>query len=289
MATPALVVIVGETASGKSDLAMVLAKTINGEIICADSRTIYKKLDIGTAKPTKKDQQQVPHHMLDVVEPSQTYNVSQFKVGALKAIKSIVSRGKVPILVGGSGLYIDAVVYDYEFSPKQVSLSKREQLENSTLQDLQQQAYALNIDESQIDFKNRRHLQRAVEAGRVVKQTKKLRSNTIVVGVHRDKNTLEQRITARIDNMIERGFVDEVKSILAEHGSNTESLTGIGYRAFAEYVEHRCTLEDAKQKFIKGDLRLAKKQRTWFKRNKSIRWSDDPKELVEVVTTFLNT
>ncbi len=231
-----LVVIVGETASGKSDLAMYLAERFDGEIIAADSRTVYKGMDIGTAKPSSDDRARVKHHLLDVTTPDQKYNAARFQKDAKAAITDIYSRGKLPIMAGGTGLYIDSVIYSYNF-------------DNKTMQEL--------------------------------------RSDTLVIGVRREKDDLTQRITLRIEKMIEEGFIEEVKGLGKKYGWDAPAMTGIGYRAFAEYIHGRITLHEAKERFIKGDKDLAKRQRTWFKRNKSIHWVEKQSEAVELVTTLL--
>ncbi len=231
-----LVVIVGETASGKSDLAMYLAEKFNGEIIAADSRTIYKDMNIGTAKPSAKDQKQVKHHLIDIVTPDQKYNVARFQQDATATIADIADRGKLPIMVGGTGLYVDSVIFGYDF-------------DNRTMQ--------------------------------------ALRPNTLVIGVRRDRDDLNQRIAERVDTMIQRGFVEEVRGLGNKYGWDAPAMTGIGYRAFADYINGHITLDEAKQRFIKGDKDLAKRQRTWFKRNKSIHWITEQSKAVELVTTLL--
>lgn len=286
MESAPLVVIVGETASGKSQLAMEVAKSYNGEIIAADSRTIYRYMDIGTAKPSQADQQQIPHHMLDVRDPNESYSAARFKRDALMAIKAIGKRGKLPIMVGGTGLYIDAVLFDYGFQPPNQGL--RVELDKLTDKELRTRAKAMGINGTDIDFQNRRHLQRAVEAGGVMKQTKEMRANTLVIGLSLSREVLKQRITDRVEAMVQAGFIDEVKAISARFGWDNEALTGIGYQAFKKYLEGDISLDEAKAAFVKGDLQLAKRQRTWFKRNKSIHWINSPSEAWPLVDTFLH-
>lgn len=238
--TPKLVVIVGETASGKTDLGIKIAQKFKGEIICADSRTVYKGMDVGTAKPTSQEQKKVKHHLLDIVEPNQKYNVAQFQRDALEAIHNISARGKLPIMVGGTGLYIDAVIFDYDFDNK--TMSKR-------------------------------------------------RPNTLGIGLRKDRQDLNKRIEARIDTMIRQGFVDEVRDLGEKYGWDNEAMTGTGYRAFKEYLHGKISLEEARQKFIKGDRDLAKRQRTWFRRSvhhESIHWINYSSDAVAIVTTFLD-
>lgn len=252
--TTPLVVVVGETASGKTALAIELAQKFNGEIICADSRTVYRGMDIGTAKPSNEEQAAVPHHLLDIRDPDETYNVADFQQDAFAAIDDISARGKLPILVGGSGLYIDSVIYNYSFAPG-----------------------------GRRDTDNPRHL-----AAGESSQDKKLRDNTLIIGMQRDPEDLEARITKRVDGMIEAGLVEEVKNLVAQYGHDSPALSGICYQIFADYLDGQLTLDEAKQKFVRGDMLLARKQRTWFRRNKSIQWLDDPSKAVAITTTFLN-
>lgn len=234
-----LVVVVGETASGKTALGVELAKKYNGEIICADSRTVYKGMDIGTAKPTVEERAGIPHHLIDVVEPDEKYQVVMFQRDANQAIADIYSRGKLPIMVGGTGLYVDSVIFDYDFDAKTM---------------------------------------------------KSLREHTLVIGVRRDKDDLKQRIEQRVEQMIEDGFVDEVRALGEQYGWDAEAMTGIGYRAFADYIKGEKTLEQAKKDFVRGDALLAKRQRTWFRRpvyENSIQWVGSQEEALSITGGFL--
>lgn len=282
-----LVVIVGPTASGKSNLAMDLAKQFSGEIIAADSRTVYKGLDIGSAKPTKDDQKNIPHHLIDVVDSDETFTAADFKAEALRAIDEIAMRGKVSIMVGGTGLYIDSVLFNYQFLEKP-NLATREELAALSLSDLQQRVRDIGVSEQDIDYKNRRHLQRAVEAGAVIKPIYKLRPNTLVIGINVSRELLKQRISARIDAMVQIGLINEVSELVNRYGYNSEAMTGIGYRAIGRYLKEEINLEDALTMFKRGDYLLAKRQMTWFKRNKYIHWFDDPNKSMELVAEFLN-
>lgn len=251
-----LVVIVGETASGKSALALDLAEKYNGEIICADSRTVYTGMDIGTAKPTQEDRARVPHHLLDVVEPSERFTVVDFKRLANEAIDDITARGKLPILVGGTGLYIDAVIYDYSFP--------------------------VTAESAERDPVNPRHLLHPNTSAH-----SKLREDTLLIGLSIDRGLLKQRIEMRVDAMITTGFVDEVLR-LYEHYGEVAALRAPGYKAFREYLNGHLSLDEAKAMFVRNDWRLAKRQRTWFKRNNSIQWIANTGNIDAIVTTFLN-
>lgn len=282
-----LIVIVGETASGKSALGLDIAKLFNGEIICADSRTIYKGMDIGTAKPTTADRQDIRHHLLDIVEPGDYFSAADFKQAAKAAINDITNRGKLPIMVGGTGLYIDSVLFDYQFAAK-ADLKQRKILESLSTEELQSRVRALGLLEGDINYKNRRHLIRALENGGVKTQHKPLRPHTLVIGLQLPRDTLKRRIEERVETMVNAGFIEEVRRVGERYGWESEALTGIGYRAFRQYVQGETTLEEAKKNFVRGDLLLAKRQRTWFKRNKSIHWIGGTRQAFTLVADFLN-
>lgn len=251
-----LIVIVGPTASGKTALAIEVAQKFDGEIICADSRTVYKYMDIGTAKPTNVERELVSHHLLDVVEPDEHFTVVDFKKLAKESIHDIHDRGKLPIMVGGSGLYIDAVLFDFEFAPKD---AKR-------------------------DSTNPRHLDKSEPQIR-----HGMRDNTLLIGLNPDLEVIKQRITDRVDEMLSQGFENEVRYLYSKYGDGTKALQAPGYRAFRDYIiENKISLDEAKAQFIRNDYLLARRQRTWFKRNKSIHWLDNREDYVDILTTFLN-
>ncbi len=252
--TTRLLVVVGPTASGKSSLAMELAKLLDGEIICADSRTVYKGLDIGTAKPSKQDRAEVPHHLLDIVEPDQNFTAADFKNLAERAILKIQSRDKLPIIVGGSGLYIDALLFDYSFSDKNAAR----------------------------DANNPRHLSQEVE-----RKHAEMRANTLVIGLDVPRDLLKNRITKRVDMMFENGFMDEVIKIQVEY-PGSKALLAPGYKAFSEHTRGHISLEETKALFIKNDYNLAKRQMTWFRRNKNIHWLSDPSKYIDDTIKLLN-
>lgn len=281
-----LIAVVGETASGKTALAIELAKVFDGEIICADSRTIYKGMDIGTAKPTLAEMKGIPHHLLDVIQSDQKYSAAQFKDAVTTFITKISNRGKLPFLVGGSGLYVDAVLFDYEFQP--ANPDRRAKLEKLSLEELQSAARQLGIEETEIDFKNSRHLMRAVETGKVLKNKQQLRENTLVIGLRIDRGVLEKKITKRVDKMITDGLVEEAQALGEHYGWDNEAMSGIGYQFIGEYLRGAIDLEEAKRRFVHSHLSLVKRQRTWFKRNKYIHWVEDTEQAFALVRTFLN-
>lgn len=249
-----LLVIVGPTASGKSGLAMKIAKLQNGEIICADSRTVYKGLNIGTAKPSSNDQEEVPHHLLDVAELDQPFTAADFKQLAESAILDIQGRGKQPIMVGGSGMYVDSVLYNYEFSEPGAAR----------------------------DLVNPRHL-----SADQPRRKSEIRDDCLVIGIDVPRHILKERITNRVDDMLHNGFLEEVKEVYNAYPAS-KALLAPGYKAFLEHIQGRVSMEEAKALFIKNDFNLAKRQVTWFKRNKSIHWLSNPNTYVEDTLSLLN-
>lgn len=286
--TPPLVVIVGETASGKTAAGIKVAQKVGGEIICADSRTVYKQMDIGTAKPTAEEQALVPHHLINVIEPGQTFSAAEFKRMAEECIQDIASRGKVPIVVGGTGLYIDALLYNFQFNNKP-NEALRAQLEQMNDEELTTLLNTKNIEVTKLNTKNRRHVIRAIEREGSAPKNTELRENTIVLGLKLDRELLKNRIEKRVEQMFEDGFVHEVEALANNYGWELESMSGIGYRVARDYFEGNASVEEVKKAFIQRDISLAKRQRTWFKRNKNIRWFDDPEELIDKAIDFLTS
>ena len=267
---PPLIVIVGPTASGKSAVGMEIAKECGGEIICADSRTIYKGLDIGTAKPTAQDQAEVPHHGLDLVEPGDVFTAADFKAYAVQKIEEIRGRGRIPLLVGGTGLYVDGILFDYQFGAPNMEL--RQELENLSLEELQERCEKDNVQLPE-NPKNRRQLQRALEQNGVNtrRETTPL-DNTIVVGITTDTDTLRERITRRADELFTSGMVEEATRLGEQYGWDSEAMTGNIYPLVKRYLDGALTQDELRQKFITADWRLAKRQRTWLRRNPWIQW-----------------
>jgi len=285
-----LIVVVGETAAGKSALALRLAKEFNGEIISADSRTVYRGMDIGTAKPTKEEMAAVPHHLIDIVNPDENFTVADFKKQAIQAIEDIASRGKLPIMVGGTGLYVDSVLYDYNFRYPAASPA-RENLNKKSVDELQLMIMRRGL-ELPNNPKNPRHLIRVLETDGLQAHKKELRKHTLVLGLAPERDELKRQIEKRTNAMLEAGLVDEIKQLADRFGWDVEPLQAPAYKAFRGYIEGAETLAEAKEKLIKNDLALAKRQRTWFKRNKSIHWLSTPvkwQSVVDQVTTFLES
>ena len=265
-----LVVILGPTASGKSNLAIKLAKKFNGEIICADSRTIYKDMDIGTAKPNSDDQKLVRHWGLDLVSPGDYFSVSDFKLYADEKIKSIRGRNKVPFLVGGSGLYINSVIYNYNFNNKKKE-SLRNRLDKFSVDDLINHCKNNNIELPE-NYKNKRYLIKTIENDGKNSNNNKLLDNIIVVGISTEKNILSNRISSRVDKMFDQGLIDETKRLIEKYGIDNEAGTANAYRFVCGYLNNELSFQDMKNKIAQSDRKLIKKQNTWFKRDKNINW-----------------
>lgn len=268
-----LVVIVGPTASGKSALAFDIAQNYGGEIIAADSRTVYKGLNVGTAKPSQEEQQKVRHHLIDVVEPNELFTLWDFQQQAKKAIEDIRSRGKLPILVGGTGLYVDSLIFDYQLG-EPADLDKRAALENESVETLQSMLKKQQIELPK-NYKNKRHLVRALEQGKINNsRTKELIDHCIIVGIATDKNLLDKRIRQRIIAMFAGDVVGEARYIAKLYGWGIEALSGNIYRLARSIEEGQLTEQEAVEKAVILDRHLAKRQRTWFRRNPAIVWND---------------
>lgn len=288
---PKLIVVVGETASGKTALAIRLAQEFGGEIICADSWTIRQEADIGTAKPTAEQRTMVPHHLLDVVGPDEDFTAAVFKRLANEAITDIAARGKLPIMVGGTGLYVDGVLYDYGFLPAG-DRGDREVLNALSTVELLEKINELGLELGTVDTRNKRRLIRLIETNGALPTRQAMRENTLIVGLRPERDDLKERIEKRVDDMLEAGLEDEVRDLAGRYGWDCEALKGISYAQWRDYFDGIETRDQARHKIIKATFDLAKRQRTWFKRNKSIQWFSTPvnwPQLVESTTTFLKT
>jgi tRNA dimethylallyltransferase len=285
-----LVAIIGETASGKSTLSLQLAQRFNGEIICADAWTIRQGADIGTAKPTVQERQLVKHHLVDIVGPNDSFSAASFKTLANEAIEEIVSRNKLPILAGGTGLYIDSVLYDYSFMPKQDD-SQRAKLEQLSKEKLLKMAIDSGYSTEELDTNNKRRLIRLIETSGQKPKKRSIRDDTLVIGISIEREELKKRISLRLQNMIEQGLEDEVKRLIEQHGSGCIAMNAIGYHEWIEYFDGHKSKTEVLQEIEKNSLSLGRRQKTWFKRNKSIQWFSTPvnlSDIVELTTTFLN-
>jgi tRNA dimethylallyltransferase len=266
-----LVVIVGPTASGKTGVAIELAETYGGEIICADSRTLYKGMDIGTAKPTGEELARVPHWGINLVEPGERFTAADFKDYANDKIEEIRQRGRIPFLVGGTGLYVDSILFDYQFGVDR-DPQLRQKLESMSTQELQEYCFenSISLPENQ---RNKRYLIRAIEQDGInSKRSIQPISDSIIVGIATDKSILDERIAHRTEQLFQDGVVEEAIKLGKKYGWESEAFTGNIYQVVALYLSGHIMEEEMKVKFTTLDRQLAKRQRTWFKRNHFITW-----------------
>lgn len=266
-----LLVIVGPTGSGKSDIALKVANKFNGEIICADSMTIYRYLDIGTAKPTRDDRLSVMHWGLDLIKPNEKYSAYQFKKFAEQAIKDIRKRGKLPIIVGGTGLYVDSIILDYSFSARNHDL--RDKLQKMSTDQIKQYCIDNNI-EAKITANQRHNVSAVLNALYSSGRRSAPDKDVLVVGITTNKEELKNRIRNRILNMIDRGVVYEATKVANIYGWSCYGLLGNIYPLVKKYVQGDIELSSLIDSAVKKDYQLAKRQLTWFKRHEFINWTD---------------
>ena len=278
-----VIVICGPTASGKTALSIELAKKINGEIISADSMQIYKEMNIGTAKPTKEEMQGIKHYLLDFVSPNERYSVAQYKQDAKNAIKEIISKGKIPIIVGGTGLYIDSLIYEIEYNDIKIDENYRKELEKIIEEQGLEKLYknAMQIDPiamEKISVNDKKRIMRVLEIYKATGKTKteqelESRKKPVefdykVYAINWDRETLYQRINKRVDIMIEQGLIDEVKNILEKYDKFPTAMQGLGYKEVVDYINGIYTKEEMIDKIKMETRRYAKRQLTWFRKNK---------------------
>ncbi len=286
---PKVVVIAGPTASGKTALSIELAKRINGEIVSADSMQIYKDMNIGTAKPTIDEMDGIKHYMIDCISPEVRYSVSQYKKDAQKAINEIIKKGKTPIVVGGTGLYIDSLIYGIEFQEIEIDMNYRNKLnemaENGKLDELYEMA--CKIDEDAMKTISRNDKKRIIRVLEIYKQTGKTKTQQniesrqnevpyeyIVFAINMDREKLYERINKRVDIMIEKGLIDEVKTLLHKYNNIQTAMQGLGYKEVVKYFNNEMTKQEMIDKIKMESRRYAKRQLTWFRKNKEIIWID---------------
>lgn len=283
-----LIVIAGPTASGKTSLAIELAEKYNGEIICADSRTVYKNMDIGTAKPTPEERARVIHWGLDLIEPGESFSAADFKRYADEKIADIRQRNRVPFLVGGTGLYIDAIIYDYQFGTAG-DARLRHELEQLNIEQLHEYCMNNNIELPENKL-NKRYVIRAIEQKQVNhKRNDTIRTNTFVVGIATDREVLRTRIKDRSEQFFDNGVVEEATMLGKKYGWESEAMTGNIYPLVRRYLEGELSREDIKDKYTTLDWRLAKRQLTWLRRNKEIKWLSLTDAKTYIVGILANT
>ncbi len=299
---PIVYVIGGPTASGKSKLAVELAKKVNGEIISADSMQIYKEMNIGTAKPTTEEMCGIKHYLINIVSPDERYSVSNFKKDAERAIEEILAKGKTPIVVGGTGLYIDSLIYGIEFQNEEVDLEYREKLnkiaDEKGLESLYKKAQEIDPEAmKKISINDKKRIIRVLEIYHKTGKTKteqelQSRKNEVkyeykVFAITMDREKLYERIEQRVDSMIEQGLIEEVKQILNKYHTFPTAMQGLGYKEVVEYLEGSCTKEEMIEKIKKETRHYAKRQLTWFRKNKETIWLDGEKSTDENVSIIL--
>lgn len=277
------IVITGPTASGKTYVSVQVAKALGSEIICADSMQIYRGCDIGTAKATKEEQQGVPHHMLDIVDPNEEYSVAEFQKEAFSLIERINNKGVVPIVSGGTGLYINSLVYRLDFGAVKNDALRQKYAQ---LSDDKSTAYLYNtLKEKDPEYASiisgndaRRIIRRLeiIEAqGRSAYDFRKYNDEHeyILIGLTMPRDMLYKRIEARVDAMMDAGLLDEAKALYEKHG-NVNALKAIGYKELVSYINGEYSLEEAVRLIKQNTRRFAKRQFTWFKRDERINWFD---------------
>ncbi|CXE11184.1 tRNA (adenosine(37)-N6)-dimethylallyltransferase MiaA [Staphylococcus aureus] len=303
---PFIVVIVGPTASGKTELSIELAKRIDGEIISGDSMQVYKHMNIGTAKVTPEEMDGIPHHLIDILNPDDTFSAYEFKRLAEDLITDITNRGKVPIIAGGTGLYIQSLIYNYELedetvTPAQLSIVKQklsalEHLDNQQLHDYLDQFDAVSAEN--IHPNNRQRVLRAIE---YYLKTKKLLSNrkkvqqftenydTLLLGIEMSRKTLYSRINKRVDIMLDHGLFREVQQLVEQGYESCQSMQAIGYKELIPVINGQMIYEDAVNDLKQHSRQYAKRQMTWFKNKMSVHWLDKENMSLQMMLDEITT
>jgi tRNA dimethylallyltransferase len=284
-----MICIIGPTGSGKSALGMALAKELEGEIIAADSRTIYKGMDIGTAKPNVDDRTTIFHHLIDIINPNEEFSAAEFKKNALKAIKDINSRKHIPIIVGGTGLYVNGLIYDYKF-PAGGRNDTRIMLENTDLDVLVERLRILDpVAYNRIDLKNSRRVIRALETIGISSQSnERLNPNILLIGLRPNIEQLNKQIVQRTNEMLRLGLVKEVRELIIKWGRNPRAFNSPGYAEIIKFIDNSISLSETINLINLHTLQLAKRQLTWFKRNEDILWFDSPTDAFEYALSLFN-
>ena len=282
-----VIVICGPTASGKTALSIEVAKKINGEIISCDSMQIYKDMNIGTAKPTKEEMGEIKHYLIDYVLPTERYSVAEYKKDAKKAIKEVIEKGKTPIIVGGTGLYVDSLIYEIEYPEIKFDEEYRKKLEKEVEEEGLEKLYekAKKIDPiaiQKISKTDKKRILRVLEiyhaTGKtkteqeIISRQKEPEYDYKVYGLLWDRQKLYDRINLRVDIMIEQGLIEEVKTILKKYSKFPTAMQGLGYKEVVQYLNKEITKEEMIEKIKQETRRYAKRQMTWFRKNKQTIW-----------------
>lgn len=302
MQKPKVIVIGGPTASGKTLLSIELAKKINGEIISADSMQIYKDMNIGTAKPSLEEMQGIKHYLIDVVSPEERFSVADYKKQAKQAIKEILEKGKVPIVIGGTGLYIETLIYEIEFPQIDTDLEYRKELEKTAEEKGLNYLYekALQIDSEamkKISINDKKRILRVLELYHQTGKTKtqldlesrkEIEYDYKLFAINMDREVLYDRINKRVDIMIENGLVEEVKAICSKYKQFPTAMQGLGYKEVVEYLECKIRYEEMIEKIKLQSRRYAKRQLTWFRKYKDIVWINGLDEIQKNIETIID-
>lgn len=303
---PFIVVIVGPTASGKTELGVELAKEINGEVISGDSMQVYRGMDIGTAKVTESEMQGIPHHLINILNPDQTYSAYDFQQQARALITDITARRKTPIIVGGTGLYIQSVIYDYQFDKEEVSpevaekvQQKMEELKSYSNEALHEYLGTFDPQSfADIHPNNRQRVERAIS---YYLTTKKVLSNrkkstqltenydTLLIGIEMSRDTLYVRINKRVDIMLSHGLLDEVQELIELGYESCQSMQAIGYKEIIPVVHNEIELNEAVDQLKQHSRNYAKRQMTWFKNKLNVHWLDREKMSLTSMLSELKT
>ena len=284
---PKVIVICGPTASGKTSLSVELAKKCNGEIISADSMQIYKEMNIGTAKVTLEEMQGIKHYMIDIVSPTERYSVAEFKVQAEKAIEEILKKGKTPIIAGGTGLYVNSLIYNIQYNDIKIDEEYRkyleERVEKEGLQSLYEEAKKIDFEAMKSISKNdQKRILRVLEMYHQTGKTKtelekesrkeEVKYDYKVYAISWEREELYKRINKRVDIMIEQGLIEEVENLLKKYNKFPTAMQGLGYKEVVEYLDKKITKEEMIEKIKMETRRYAKRQITWFKKIKNVKW-----------------
>lgn len=300
-----VIVIGGPTASGKTALSIELAKKINGEIVSADSMQIYKDMDIGTAKPTIQEMQGIQHYILDFLSPEERFSVADYKKRAKEAIKEILDKGKVPIVIGGTGLYIEALIYEIEFMQIDTDLSYRKELEKIVEEKGLEYLYkkALEIDPEAMEKISQNDQKRILRVLELYHQTGKTKTHLDaesrkeaeydykLFAINMDREKLYDRINRRVDIMLDQGLVEEVRNLLKKYKEFPTAMQGLGYKEVVEYLNGNSSYEEMVEKIKTESRRYAKRQITWFKKYENLTWLDgldDVQKNVEIIINQYN-
>ena len=277
-----VIVICGPTASGKTSLGIQIANLVNGEIISADSMQIYKDMDIGSAKPTIEERAQATHHLVDFVDPDRRYSVADFKKDAESKIKEILKKNKVPIIVGGTGLYVNSLIYNIQYNEVETDLEYRKLIESIDAKDLYKMAEGIDpVALKKIASTDRKRISRILEIYHSTGKTKtelekESRHETEydykIFVLNMDRQKLYDRINLRVDLMIKDGLVDEVKRMLEKYSEFPTAMQGLGYKEIVDYLNGNCLLDEAIEKIKLETRRYAKRQLTWFRSYDNATW-----------------